>query len=108
MAIQCLETAFGVSMEDQSLAVSQTLPEIFEAVAGKVRELPETFPYFIFFFPEFCWILQLLFPSEPCGRGNILGWKDGNCGNPHLSFSLSLEGAGELQDELRSRHPVRR
>uniref|UniRef100_A0A8C9VWK5 Small glutamine-rich tetratricopeptide repeat-containing protein alpha n=1 Tax=Scleropages formosus TaxID=113540 RepID=A0A8C9VWK5_SCLFO len=29
VAIQCLETAFGVSMEDQSLAVTQTLPEIF-------------------------------------------------------------------------------
>uniref|UniRef100_A0A8C5NJ32 Small glutamine-rich tetratricopeptide repeat-containing protein alpha n=1 Tax=Junco hyemalis TaxID=40217 RepID=A0A8C5NJ32_JUNHY len=37
VAIQCLETAFGVSMEDQSLAVSQTLPEIFEAVAGKLE-----------------------------------------------------------------------
>ncbi|NXL40064.1 SGTA protein, partial [Glaucidium brasilianum] len=35
VAIQCLETAFGVSMEDQGLAVSQTLPEIFEAAAGK-------------------------------------------------------------------------
>ncbi|KAA0707891.1 Small glutamine-rich tetratricopeptide repeat-containing protein alpha [Triplophysa tibetana] len=31
VAIQCLETAFGVSVEDQSLAVSQTLPEIFES-----------------------------------------------------------------------------
>ncbi|XP_062366324.1 small glutamine-rich tetratricopeptide repeat-containing protein alpha isoform X2 [Cinclus cinclus] len=37
VAIQCLETAFGVSMEDQGLAVSQTLPEIFEAVAGKLE-----------------------------------------------------------------------
>ncbi|NXI45842.1 SGTA protein, partial [Galbula dea] len=35
VAIQCLETAFGVSMEDQGLAVSQTLPEIFEAATGK-------------------------------------------------------------------------
>ncbi|XP_044125082.1 small glutamine-rich tetratricopeptide repeat-containing protein alpha isoform X1 [Bufo gargarizans] len=31
VAIQCLETAFDVSMEDQSLAVSQTLPELFAA-----------------------------------------------------------------------------
>ncbi|KFW12710.1 Small glutamine-rich tetratricopeptide repeat-containing protein alpha, partial [Eurypyga helias] len=38
VAIQCLETAFGVSMEDQGLAVSQTLPEIFEAAAGKEPE----------------------------------------------------------------------
>uniref|UniRef100_A0A8C4JG96 Small glutamine-rich tetratricopeptide repeat-containing protein alpha n=1 Tax=Dromaius novaehollandiae TaxID=8790 RepID=A0A8C4JG96_DRONO len=38
VAIQCLETAFGVSMEDQDLAVSQTLPEIFEAAAGKEPE----------------------------------------------------------------------
>ncbi|XP_055040741.2 small glutamine-rich tetratricopeptide repeat-containing protein alpha isoform X1 [Misgurnus anguillicaudatus] len=29
VAVQCLETAFGVSVEDQSLAVNQTLPEIF-------------------------------------------------------------------------------
>uniref|UniRef100_A0A8C6YRA7 Small glutamine-rich tetratricopeptide repeat-containing protein alpha n=1 Tax=Nothoprocta perdicaria TaxID=30464 RepID=A0A8C6YRA7_NOTPE len=38
VAIQCLETAFGVSMEDQDLAVSRTLPEIFEAAAGKEPE----------------------------------------------------------------------
>ncbi|GAB0200817.1 small glutamine-rich tetratricopeptide repeat-containing protein alpha [Grus japonensis] len=38
VAIQCLETAFGVSMEDQGLAVSQTLPEIFEAAVGKEPE----------------------------------------------------------------------
>ncbi|XP_077644944.1 small glutamine-rich tetratricopeptide repeat-containing protein alpha [Lonchura striata] len=42
VAIQCLETAFGVSMEDQSLAVSQTLPEIFEAVVGKEPEHSRT------------------------------------------------------------------
>ncbi|NWY67293.1 SGTA protein, partial [Erithacus rubecula] len=42
VAIQCLETAFGVSMEDQGLAVSQTLPEIFEAVAGKELEHSRT------------------------------------------------------------------
>ncbi|EMP24138.1 Small glutamine-rich tetratricopeptide repeat-containing protein alpha, partial [Chelonia mydas] len=35
VAIQCLETAFGVSMEDQDLVVSQTLPEIFEAATEK-------------------------------------------------------------------------
>ncbi|XP_048011838.1 small glutamine-rich tetratricopeptide repeat-containing protein alpha isoform X2 [Megalobrama amblycephala] len=29
VAIQCLETAFGISVEDQSLAVSQSLPELF-------------------------------------------------------------------------------
>ncbi|KAM6294952.1 small glutamine-rich tetratricopeptide repeat-containing protein alpha isoform 2-T2 [Aegotheles albertisi] len=38
VAIQCLETAFGVSMEDQGLSVSQTLPEIFEAAVGKVSK----------------------------------------------------------------------
>ncbi|XP_078526850.1 small glutamine-rich tetratricopeptide repeat-containing protein alpha [Lissotriton helveticus] len=31
VAIQCLETAFGVSMEEKELAVAQTLPEIFAA-----------------------------------------------------------------------------
>ncbi|KAJ7308148.1 hypothetical protein JRQ81_008662 [Phrynocephalus forsythii] len=40
VAIQCLETAFGVSMEDRSLALSQTLPEIFEAAAAK-EPLPQ-------------------------------------------------------------------
>ncbi|KAH0626000.1 hypothetical protein JD844_034399, partial [Phrynosoma platyrhinos] len=35
VAIQCLETAFGVSMEDRGLALSQTLPEIFDAAAAK-------------------------------------------------------------------------
>uniref|UniRef100_A0A8D0L4V8 Small glutamine-rich tetratricopeptide repeat-containing protein alpha n=1 Tax=Sphenodon punctatus TaxID=8508 RepID=A0A8D0L4V8_SPHPU len=34
VAIQCLETAFGVSMDDTDLAVSQTLPEIFEAATA--------------------------------------------------------------------------
>ncbi|ROL01532.1 Small glutamine-rich tetratricopeptide repeat-containing protein alpha [Anabarilius grahami] len=29
VAIQCLETAFGISVDDQSLAVSQSLPELF-------------------------------------------------------------------------------
>ncbi|XP_027402952.1 small glutamine-rich tetratricopeptide repeat-containing protein alpha isoform X2 [Bos indicus x Bos taurus] len=39
VAIQCLETAFGVTVEDSDLALPQTLPEIFEAAAvGK--ELP--------------------------------------------------------------------
>ncbi|XP_005999910.1 small glutamine-rich tetratricopeptide repeat-containing protein alpha [Latimeria chalumnae] len=35
VAIQCLETAFGVTMEDKELAVSQTLPEIFAAAVPK-------------------------------------------------------------------------
>ncbi|XP_006639838.1 small glutamine-rich tetratricopeptide repeat-containing protein alpha isoform X1 [Lepisosteus oculatus] len=38
VAIQCLETAFGVSLEDQSLAVMQTLPELFVSATNK----PET------------------------------------------------------------------
>ncbi|NWX14583.1 SGTA protein, partial [Aegotheles bennettii] len=42
VAIQCLETAFGVSMEDQGLSVSQTLPEIFEAAVGKEPEHIQT------------------------------------------------------------------
>lgn len=37
VAIQCLETAFGVTLEDSDLALPQTLPEIFEAAtASKV------------------------------------------------------------------------
>ncbi|XP_034035218.1 small glutamine-rich tetratricopeptide repeat-containing protein alpha [Thalassophryne amazonica] len=35
VAIQCLETAFDVSSDDQSLAVPVTLPEIFESTAAK-------------------------------------------------------------------------
>ncbi|XP_028299837.1 small glutamine-rich tetratricopeptide repeat-containing protein alpha isoform X2 [Gouania willdenowi] len=35
VAVQCLETAFEVSTDDHSLAVSMTLPEIFEAAAPK-------------------------------------------------------------------------
>ncbi|XP_066503648.1 small glutamine-rich tetratricopeptide repeat-containing protein alpha [Hoplias malabaricus] len=41
VAIQCLETAFGVSTEDQNLAVSETLPEIFAKVATKVADTPQ-------------------------------------------------------------------
>lgn len=37
VAIQCLETAFGVTVEDSDLALPQTLSDIFEAAAsGKV------------------------------------------------------------------------
>nr|XP_008505295.1 PREDICTED: small glutamine-rich tetratricopeptide repeat-containing protein alpha isoform X1 [Equus przewalskii] len=40
VAIQCLETAFGVTVEDSDLALPQTLPEIFEAAAtGKSSSL---------------------------------------------------------------------
>lgn len=39
VAIQCLETAFGVSMDDRGLAVSQTLPRIFEAAVAHVGRL---------------------------------------------------------------------
>lgn len=35
VAVQCLETAFEVSTEDQSLAVTQTLPEIFACATPK-------------------------------------------------------------------------
>ncbi|XP_063770360.1 small glutamine-rich tetratricopeptide repeat-containing protein alpha [Pseudophryne corroboree] len=35
VAIQCLETAFDVSTDDQSLAVSETLPELFAAATVK-------------------------------------------------------------------------
>lgn len=37
VAIQCLETAFGISVEDQSLAVSQSLPEVFASVTKQVK-----------------------------------------------------------------------
>ncbi|XP_026941770.1 small glutamine-rich tetratricopeptide repeat-containing protein alpha isoform X1 [Sagmatias obliquidens] len=39
VAIQCLETAFGVTVEDSDLALPQTLPEIFEAAAAGRRSL---------------------------------------------------------------------
>ncbi|XP_076880881.1 small glutamine-rich tetratricopeptide repeat-containing protein alpha [Brachyhypopomus gauderio] len=41
VAAQCLETAFGVSTEDQSLEVSQTLPEIFAMATAKLPETPQ-------------------------------------------------------------------
>ncbi|XP_006869038.1 PREDICTED: small glutamine-rich tetratricopeptide repeat-containing protein alpha [Chrysochloris asiatica] len=43
VAIQCLETAFGVTMEDHDLALPQTLPEIFEAAAASAtdRDTPQ-------------------------------------------------------------------
>ncbi|MCJ8737867.1 hypothetical protein PDJAM_G00029050 [Pangasius djambal] len=41
VAIQCLETAFGISTEDQSLAVCQTLPELFAAATVKVEDTPQ-------------------------------------------------------------------
>uniref|UniRef100_A0A8C1FTZ5 Small glutamine-rich tetratricopeptide repeat-containing protein alpha n=2 Tax=Cyprinus carpio TaxID=7962 RepID=A0A8C1FTZ5_CYPCA len=41
VAIQCLETAFGVSVEDQSLAVSQSLPEIFASAIKQVKATPQ-------------------------------------------------------------------
>lgn len=37
VAVQCLETAFDVSTDDQSLAVTQTLPEIFASATPKVK-----------------------------------------------------------------------
>nr|XP_035956869.1 small glutamine-rich tetratricopeptide repeat-containing protein alpha isoform X2 [Halichoerus grypus] len=40
VAIQCLETAFGVTVEDRDLALPQTLPEIFEAAAAG-KEVPQ-------------------------------------------------------------------
>uniref|UniRef100_A0A8I3NID6 Small glutamine-rich tetratricopeptide repeat-containing protein alpha n=1 Tax=Canis lupus familiaris TaxID=9615 RepID=A0A8I3NID6_CANLF len=40
VAIQCLETAFGVTVEDHDLALPQTLPEIFEAAAAG-KEVPQ-------------------------------------------------------------------
>uniref|UniRef100_A0AAR2KWR2 Small glutamine-rich tetratricopeptide repeat-containing protein alpha n=1 Tax=Pygocentrus nattereri TaxID=42514 RepID=A0AAR2KWR2_PYGNA len=41
VSIQCLETAFGVSVEDQSLAVSETLPELFAKATVKVADTPQ-------------------------------------------------------------------
>lgn len=40
VAIQCLETAFGVTLEDSDLALPQTLPEIFEAATSS-KEMPQ-------------------------------------------------------------------
>lgn len=42
VAIQCLETAFNVSMDDQSLAVTQTLPEIFASATVKFPNASQT------------------------------------------------------------------
>ncbi|XP_026076788.1 small glutamine-rich tetratricopeptide repeat-containing protein alpha-like isoform X1 [Carassius auratus] len=39
VAIQCLETAFGISVEDQSLTVSPSLPEIFASAAK--QQIPQ-------------------------------------------------------------------
>lgn len=36
VAVQCLETAFEVSTDDQSLSVPMTLPEIFASATAKV------------------------------------------------------------------------
>ncbi|XP_076775458.1 small glutamine-rich tetratricopeptide repeat-containing protein alpha isoform X3 [Arvicanthis niloticus] len=41
VAIQCLETAFGVTLEDSDLALPQTLPEIFEAATASKQEMPQ-------------------------------------------------------------------
>lgn len=40
VAVQCLETAFEVSTDDQSLAVPMTLPEIFASATGQVAFNP--------------------------------------------------------------------
>ena len=37
VAVQCLETAFEVSTDDQSLAVPMSLPEIFTSATSKVQ-----------------------------------------------------------------------
>lgn len=37
MAVQCLETAFEVSTDDQSLAVPMTLEEMFSSATAQVR-----------------------------------------------------------------------
>lgn len=39
VAVQCLETAFEVSTDDQSLAVPLTLPEIFASACGIEAEV---------------------------------------------------------------------
>uniref|UniRef100_A0A452TLI5 Small glutamine-rich tetratricopeptide repeat-containing protein alpha n=1 Tax=Ursus maritimus TaxID=29073 RepID=A0A452TLI5_URSMA len=41
VAIQCLETAFGVTVEDRDLALPQTLPEIFEAASTGSGQNPQ-------------------------------------------------------------------
>ncbi|XP_075467526.1 small glutamine-rich tetratricopeptide repeat-containing protein alpha [Ascaphus truei] len=39
VAIQCLETAFGVSLDDHTLAMSQTLPDLF--AAATIKDSPQ-------------------------------------------------------------------
>lgn len=41
VAAQCLETAFEVSTDDQSLAIPMTLPEIFASATAKVGSLEQ-------------------------------------------------------------------
>lgn len=75
MAIQCLETAFGVSLDDKDLAVSQTLPEIFEAAVGKVSTSPE---HALTFNPgsprgELCLFSAVLLPPQRRVGGKCCG-----------------------------------
>ncbi|KAM6218210.1 small glutamine-rich tetratricopeptide repeat-containing protein alpha isoform 1-T1 [Rhynchocyon petersi] len=44
VAIQCLETAFAVTVEDHHLALPQTLLEIFEAAAEDKQKTPKDLP----------------------------------------------------------------
>uniref|UniRef100_A0A8C4ZP38 Small glutamine-rich tetratricopeptide repeat-containing protein alpha n=1 Tax=Gadus morhua TaxID=8049 RepID=A0A8C4ZP38_GADMO len=44
VAVQCLETAFEVSTDDSSLAVPQTLPEIFSSATDTVKPRPDSPP----------------------------------------------------------------
>ncbi|KAJ0032854.1 hypothetical protein NQD34_002935 [Periophthalmus magnuspinnatus] len=37
VAVQCLETAYEISTDDQSLAVPMTLPEIFNDATAKMK-----------------------------------------------------------------------
>lgn len=41
VAVQCLETAFGISTDDQSLAVNETLPELFARATLKAADTPQ-------------------------------------------------------------------
>lgn len=62
VAIQCLETAFEVSTDDQSLSVPMSLPEIFTSATSKVTP-PDGLQTLTFTFVTADLLLQLLLPT---------------------------------------------
>lgn len=73
VAVQCLETAFEVSTDDQSLAVPMTLPEIFTSATAKVNaEDPCNFPNGLFCIAEMTSLNILAFASMSCSKSELI------------------------------------